>query len=286
MSSISSGSRGGGLVTAYVSNTFTAASGFSYLTNTTSAGFTGTLPTGSTGAQVQFTDDAATWATNNLVIAPATGQVIQGLPANDTISCNISGAFVLLSWDSTNSYWVVSGSGFQSTAAATATTPGVVSTTAQTFGGTKTLPSGITLGGSATQGVLNSFIDWTSYSPVVMVGATVVSRTIQYAKYCQVGKVVTVSLEVDLTSFNAGSGNLTVSMPITRGTGNPDFATGAVSVVNGFRSLALAQWSNNSTLTLYIPTSTTNQTLITATAANFSATGEICISITYEAASN
>lgn len=106
---------GGGLVTSYQSTTFTAASGYNYLVNTTSAAFTATLPTGTAGATIQLVDDSGTWGTHNLTIAPATGQSIQGISgtgAAGALVANLSGAFVQLSWDSTNSYWTVTTNGF------------------------------------------------------------------------------------------------------------------------------------------------------------------------------
>lgn len=97
----------------YQTSSTTAAVNTHYLCNTTSAAFTMTLPSGAANSIVRFTDDAGTWATNNLTIAPAAAQTIQGIAGNGSLVCNLSGAFVELAWDATNSYWVVIANGFQ-----------------------------------------------------------------------------------------------------------------------------------------------------------------------------
>ncbi len=101
------------LTPTYQTSSTTAAPFLNYLCNTTSAAFTMTLPVGAAGSIIRFTDDASTWATNNLTIAPAASQTIQGISSNGSLVCNLSGAYVELAWDSTNSYWVVTASGFQ-----------------------------------------------------------------------------------------------------------------------------------------------------------------------------
>lgn len=110
------GGGSGGLTPSYQATTFTAVTNQNYLTNTTSAAFTATLPTGAAGDTIQFVDGAGTWGTHNLTIAPATGQSIQGISgtgAAGALVANLSGAFIQLSWDNTNSYWTVTSSGFQ-----------------------------------------------------------------------------------------------------------------------------------------------------------------------------
>jgi hypothetical protein len=101
---------GGGLVTELKATTFTAVAGFHYLCNTTLGGYTATLPTGSTGAVIRFSDDTRTWAVYNLTIAPASGQSIGNLLTNETLVCDLSGAFVQFAWDGTR--WVVDTNGF------------------------------------------------------------------------------------------------------------------------------------------------------------------------------
>ena len=65
---------------------FTAVSGNIYPCNTTSAGFTVTLPASpSAGDQIAVIDYAGTFATNNLTISP-NGNKIQGLTSNATLS--------------------------------------------------------------------------------------------------------------------------------------------------------------------------------------------------------
>jgi hypothetical protein len=109
------GGGAGGLTPSYQATTFNAVTNYNYLTNTTSSAFTATLPTGAAGNTIQFVDDAGTWGTHNLTIAPATGQSIQGISGtgvSGALVANLSGAFVQLSWDATNSYWVVTTNGY------------------------------------------------------------------------------------------------------------------------------------------------------------------------------
>ena len=80
-------------ITAITSNT-TATAGSNYLTNTTSAAFTVTLPASpSAGDTVVVADAGGTWATNNLSVA-RNGQNIMGSATN--LTCNVNGAVVSL----------------------------------------------------------------------------------------------------------------------------------------------------------------------------------------------
>jgi trimeric autotransporter adhesin len=54
---------------------------------------------------------------------------------------------------------------------------------------------------------------WTSYTPVIKGGATTVTKTIQYAKYAQIDKLVFVQVSVIVTSTGATNGAITVSLP-------------------------------------------------------------------------
>ncbi len=107
---VAGGSGGGGLATSLKTTTFTAAAGNHYLCSTTGGGYTATLPSGSTGAVIRFSDDTREWASKNLTIAPASGQSINGLAANESLVCDVSGAFVQLMWDGTR--WVIDTNGF------------------------------------------------------------------------------------------------------------------------------------------------------------------------------
>lgn len=87
-----------------------AVAGTLYLCNTSSAGFTITLPSGTAKASIGFLDARETFATNNLTIAPATGQAIDGYAVNETLVMDVSGSWVILTWDSVNTRWVVQSS--------------------------------------------------------------------------------------------------------------------------------------------------------------------------------
>lgn len=81
---------------------FTAVAGNIYPCDTTSAGFTATLPAGpSQGDRVGFTDVGGTWNSNNLTIG-RNGQTIIG-DASDLV-CNVQHAVVVLAFDTTRGW--------------------------------------------------------------------------------------------------------------------------------------------------------------------------------------
>ena len=65
---------------------FTAVSGNGYFVNTTSAAITVTLPAGSVGDILGFSDYASTFASNNLTLTPNGTDKINGTNENATIS--------------------------------------------------------------------------------------------------------------------------------------------------------------------------------------------------------
>jgi hypothetical protein len=70
---------------------FTGAAGEGYFCDTTSAGFTATLPAGTLGDEISFIDYAGTFDTNNLTIAPNGAEKIQGSAASLTVSVERAG---------------------------------------------------------------------------------------------------------------------------------------------------------------------------------------------------
>jgi hypothetical protein len=70
---------------------FTGAAGEGYFCDTTSAGFTATLPAGTLGDEISFIDYAGTFDTNNLTIAPDGAEKIQGSAASLTVSVERAG---------------------------------------------------------------------------------------------------------------------------------------------------------------------------------------------------
>lgn len=82
---------------------FTAAAGGRYLCNTSSAGFTATLPIAPTvNDRVEFIDAARSWATHNLTIARNSEKI--GLLA-ENMACNVNGgSFALVYTGSTNGW--------------------------------------------------------------------------------------------------------------------------------------------------------------------------------------
>lgn len=102
---------GGGLDPVERSTTLNpAVVGTLYVCNTSAGGFTITLPTGSSKASIGFLDARETFATNNLTIAPATGQAIDGQAVNETLVLDVSGSWVILTWSVSDSRWVIQSS--------------------------------------------------------------------------------------------------------------------------------------------------------------------------------
>lgn len=90
-----------------VNSNQTVLTGITYLVDTSAGGVTLTLPSMSASGypsvtteqqMIGFVDLKGTFATNNLTVAPATGQQIMLQPANDTMICNINNDSFLLGW--------------------------------------------------------------------------------------------------------------------------------------------------------------------------------------------
>jgi len=94
----------------YQSASFTAANNVNYFVDTTFGAVTATLPSGFINARIRFADVKEKWGLNNLIINPASGQKIDNLAINESLIMDINGSWIELSWDSTSSSWVVTGS--------------------------------------------------------------------------------------------------------------------------------------------------------------------------------
>lgn len=71
-----------------ISSTTSAVSGTTYLTNTSGASFTITLPSPVSGAFVAIKDSTGSFQTNPVTIAPHAGEMIEGLAANKLLYTN------------------------------------------------------------------------------------------------------------------------------------------------------------------------------------------------------
>jgi hypothetical protein len=82
---------------------------------------------------------------------------------------------------------------------------------------------------------------WTSYTPTLTQGVTV-TKTVQYAKYTIVNKIVFVSVALAITGAGTPNSVINISLPVTAATGGGSF--GAPIGAGGFFDLsALAQYS-------------------------------------------
>lgn len=91
-----------------------------YLADTSAGGFTLTLPVGGSKKVIRITDARETFGTNNLTVAPAAGEYIDGLAMNETLILDVDGTWAEFSWSTSSSRWVVS------TSTATTSTPAII----------------------------------------------------------------------------------------------------------------------------------------------------------------
>ena len=87
-----------------ISSNTSAASGTTYLANTSGAPFTVTLPAPSSGAYILIKDVGGTFQTNNLTISPHASEQIEGLAASYLAQTNY-GSYTLVT-DGTN-WWFI-----------------------------------------------------------------------------------------------------------------------------------------------------------------------------------
>jgi len=129
-----------------------------YLTNTFAGPFSVTLPLGSLNSRIEIKDAVYTWQTNNLTIVPASGQRIESLAVDESLVCDINGGWVVLDWDNANSVWNLSTSALVdlNDTYATESYAGIVSTSNQTFAGTKKFNDGIILETNTTPAIAPS----------------------------------------------------------------------------------------------------------------------------------
>ncbi len=74
--------------------------------------------------------------------------------------------------------------------------------------------AGTTSGQVLTAATLNTIgAAWESYTPTVKGGATTLTGTINYARYCQIQKTVIVQVSFTATNTGAANGIITVSYP-------------------------------------------------------------------------
>ncbi len=105
---IKDGGGGGGLTVTTITNADTGLNYLNdthYLADTSLGAITGTLPAGTSGAKIRFSDAKETWETNNLTITPAAGEKIDGYAIDESIVLDVDAAWVMLTWSSDR--WVV-----------------------------------------------------------------------------------------------------------------------------------------------------------------------------------
>lgn len=160
-----------GLIPVLTASVTTAQAGRHYITNTSAGSFTITLPAGSTEAVIRFSDVEESWAAFPLTIAPATGEIIDGLAASETLVCDVRGAWLELNW--TGAKWSLSSLATTQTAEASTTQTGSVNITTQSFAGAKTFTGAV-----AVQGALTPSAGITGRTDGPTIGAGLVGQTL------------------------------------------------------------------------------------------------------------
>lgn len=98
---IGGGGAGGGLSLATISGAGGADNATHYLVDSSGGGFTITLPAGSAGAIIRFTDASSTWHTDNVTLDGSGAETIDG---DTALVLDVQGAWVQLMWD--GSEWI------------------------------------------------------------------------------------------------------------------------------------------------------------------------------------
>jgi hypothetical protein len=70
-----------------------------------------------------------------------------------------------------------------------------------------------TLGDAIDASVGTGLLAWTSYTPIFRTGADTKTATINYAKYCKIGKTLFAQVRLTATQVGTASGSINVSLP-------------------------------------------------------------------------
>jgi hypothetical protein len=96
-----SGGGAGGLTLTSVSSAITASKNIHYLVDSTGGSYNITLPAGSTGATIRFTDSEEDWHNNSVTLVPNGVETIDG---QSSLELDVQSSWVQLMWDGTQ--WV------------------------------------------------------------------------------------------------------------------------------------------------------------------------------------
>jgi hypothetical protein len=88
--------------------------------------------------------------------------------------------------------------------------------------------AGTTSGQVLTAATLNTIgAAWVSYTPTLTQGVTV-TKTIAYAKYCQIQKLCIVNLDLNVTSAGTGASAIAIGLPLTTSATTQQIGSGFV----------------------------------------------------------
>lgn len=133
-------------------------------------------------------------------------------------------------------------------------------------------------------------VAWTSYTPTLTQSAAV-AKTVTYAKYQQVGKIVTLQVVLTLTATGTANNKITVTLPVTAASANsqaghggyifdssgPNVTYPGITVMDSTTTMALVEATVATTNVRYGQTGTSFAVPL--------ATGDVvAMSMTYEAA--
>jgi hypothetical protein len=88
--------------------------------------------------------------------------------------------------------------------------------------------AGTTSGQVLTAATLNTIgAAWEAYTPTLVQGVTV-TKTIAYAKYCQIQKLCIVNLDLNVTSAGTAAAAISIGLPLTAVAGTQQIGSGFV----------------------------------------------------------
>jgi hypothetical protein len=126
---------------------------------------------------------------------------------------------------------------------------------------------------------------WTSYTPTLAQGvSTNISKTVNYAKYVRVGKVVWLAVKVSITGAGSAGSSITVSLPVSSAASAVIFGSGMFYDASSNLTYAGGGFVNTgTTVAIYAHGAAGNVVGVSPNIATANG-DEFFVSLTYEAA--
>jgi hypothetical protein len=127
---------------------------------------------------------------------------------------------------------------------------------------------------------------WTDFVPVLSQGV-VVTKTVSYARYCRIGRMITACVELVVTGAGTGGSSINITLPVTavRGTNHYVVGTGWAFDTSASQVYVGASRAFSTTNTDILQTNSGAATIGSNPNFALAAGDEVAYQITYEAAS-